>query len=305
MTRIYRMCIGSICGDIIASRFEGLNNRPKSKCFSLFTKNSRFTDDSVLSVAIADAILQDRKNPPYCEMLRKYYKKYPNRGYGKTFKAWGNSDSVEPYMSIGNGAPMRISAVGWAYDTIDEVMCQALSASIVTHNHPDSINGAQAIAGAVFMARWQRSKESIKEWVEKTFKYEIKPCSEYVYEWHSSAKETVPQAISAFIYSSSFNDCIRKATEIGGDSDTIACMAGSIAQAYYRNVSPYVLHKTYSVLDDDLRMVLYKFMKEYVDPNENNELLKKYVTIGTLSKVFELEDTLKKKDVENLMNWFL
>lgn len=263
------MCIGSICGDIAGSRYEGIKHQPKSDQFYLYTKYTKFTDDSVLSIALCDAILSQENDQPidYASKLKDYYKRYPNRGYGKTFRAWANGDE-KSNNSFGNGAPMRVSPVAWAFQTLEEVIKQAELSASVTHNSEEGIKGAKAIAGSIFIARKGYTKTVIKGWVEDKFKYVLKPCSEYKYEFHSSSQETVPQAISAFLESNSFVEAVRNGVKVGGDSDTIACMAGAIAEAYYCYIPDCVLRNAYRTLSDDLREVLCRFLGKYVDPKQ-------------------------------------
>ncbi len=212
--------LGAIVGDIVGSIYEFNNHR--SKDFPLFGGACDFTDDTVLTVAIADCLLNQGD---YAKYIKNYARKYPNRGYGGKFAQWIHSESFEPYNSWGNGSAMRVSAVGFAYNDLQSVMNEAKRSAEVTHNHPEGIKGAQATAVAIYMARTGQSKEQIKQAIANTFNYdlnrtvdEIRP----VYKFNESCQETVPEAIIAFLESTDFEDAIRNAISLGGDSDTLA-----------------------------------------------------------------------------------
>ena len=219
--------LGAIIGDIIGSRFE--KNNIKHKDFELFTNESTFTDDTVLTVAVADCILNDRG---YESTIKKYGKKYPLAGYGKTFKLWLAGIIKEPYNSWGNGSAMRVSPIGFAFANEESVLKEAKKSAKITHNHKEGIIGAQAIAMSIFLARKGQSKQEIKSYVEGHFGYNLQRTIEEIrpnYEFDVSCQGSVPEAIIAFLESENFEDTIRTAISIGGDSDTIACMAGAIA----------------------------------------------------------------------------
>ena len=223
--------IGALAGDIIGSRFEFNNN--KSTEFDLFTKECFFTDDSVLTIAIADCILSGK---PVAKTLKEYFRSYPDRGYGGMFRQWALSDVIEPYESFGNGAAMRISPVGFAYDSLDLVLLKAKEFTRATHNHPEGIKGAQATASAIFMARKKQSKKEIRKLISMVYGYDLSRTLDEIrpdYQFNETCQATVPEAITAFLESTSFEDAIRKAVSLGGDSDTLACITGGIAQAYY------------------------------------------------------------------------
>jgi ADP-ribosylglycohydrolase len=242
------LLLGSIVGDVIGSVFE--NQNVKTTDFDLFSRFSRFTDDTVLTIAVADAILHRESKPiswlenrrnctVYGRKLKEYGYRFPDAGYGELFKQWLNRDSTRGYGSYGNGAAMRVSPVGFAFQNLNDVVREAKLSAVVTHNHPEAIRGAQAVACAVFLARRGHSKTDIKTFIEGKFGYDlsqrlgdIRP----IYSFDSSAKGSVPQAIIAFLESRDFEDATRLAISIGGDSDTIACIAGGIAQAYYKSV---------------------------------------------------------------------
>jgi ADP-ribosylglycohydrolase len=253
--------IGAIVGDIVGSIFEWHN--VKTKDFPLFSDACFFTDDSILTVALADSILT---GTPYVENLKAFYRWYPDGGYGGSFHRWASSPSSAPYNSWGNGAAMRISPVGFAYDDRDAVLQKAKEFTEVTHNHPEGIKGSQATAAAIFMARTGKSKADIRQFVEDRFQYdlsrhvdEIRPA----YAFDESCQGTVPQAIRAFLDSADFEDAIRTAISLGGDSDTLACITGGIAQAFYGGVPENVQQKVYSILDDRLGGIAREFMARY------------------------------------------
>lgn len=253
--------LGAIIGDIIGSRFEGKNNRSES--FELFTKNSHFTDDTVLTVALADSILSGIS---YREKLYEYRGLYPNAGYGSSFNRWAGFKLKEPYNSYGNGSAMRVSPVGWAYDDLSLVLTKAKESAEVTHNHPEGIKGAQAVAASIFLARTGVSKKEIKKYLEKHFRYKFNFNLERLrrnYKFDISCQGTVPQAIFTFFKSNSFEDSIRKAISIGGDSDTIACISGGIAEAFYHEIPQSIIDEAKTKLDYTLLKVLINFRREY------------------------------------------
>lgn len=252
--------IGAIAGDIIGSVYEW--HPIKTKVFVLFSPCCTFTDDSVLTIALADTILT---GTPYSENLKRFYRLYPDRGYGGMFHKWANSDDTAPYNSFGNGAAMRISPVGFAYNDLDTVLEQARAFTEVTHNHPEGIKGAQAVAAAIFLARTGSTKEQIRSFIEARFGYdlsshvdEIRPC----YRFDETCQGTVPQAIRAFIDATDFEDAVRTAVSLGGDADTLACITGGIAQAYY-GVPEQIQRRVYEVLDERLGGITRRFMKQY------------------------------------------
>lgn len=253
--------IGAIAGDIIGSVYERHNLRRTD--FPLFDPWCRFTDDTVLTIAIADTILTGAS---YLDKLKEYYRYYPHAGYGGHFRKWAASDSMDPYYSMGNGSAMRVSPVGFAFNTLEEVLEQAKRSAEVTHNHPEGIKGAQAVASAVFLARTGKNKMEIKAHIERTFDYNLgEPLDEIreYYRFDETCPGSVPQAITAFLESNDYEDAIRKAISIGGDSDTIACMAGGIAQAFYGGVPQPIVEKVRTLLDRRLNRVVSEFMNQY------------------------------------------
>jgi len=253
--------IGALAGDIIGSVYEWDNI--KTKEFELFSPLCTFTDDSVLTIALADSIMH---GVPYDVNMRKFYRMYPDRGYGGSFHRWALDEDAGPYNSWGNGAAMRISPVGFAYDDIDTVLRQAARFTALTHDHPEGVKGGQATAAAVFLARTGASKAEIREYVERKFGYDLSRHVDEIrpdYGFDESSQGTVPQAIRAFIDSSGFEDAIRTAISLGGDSDTLACITGGIAQAFYGPPPPFIQEMVYELLDDRLAAITIKFMARY------------------------------------------
>jgi ADP-ribosylglycohydrolase len=253
--------LGAIAGDIIGSAYE--HNPVKTTRFRLFHPACRFTDDTVLSVALADSILH---GSTYVDLLKRYYRAYPRAGYGGMFHEWARSDDPQPYYSYGNGSAMRVSPVGFAFDTLEEVLDQAKRSAEVTHDHPEGIKGAQAVATAVFLARAGKTKEEIKNYVETTFNYHLDTPLDEIrprYSFEVSCQNSVPQAIRAFLESNDFESAVRLAISLGGDSDTLACMAGGIAHAFYGSVPDEISRRVYEILDEELSIVTRTFMQKY------------------------------------------
>ena len=253
--------IGAIAGDIIGSVYEFDNI--KTKEFELFSRRCFFTDDTVLTVALADSMLTGMS---YVNNLKTFHEWYPGRGYGNRFDRWAESVNSAPYNSWGNGAAMRISPVGFAYDDLDTVMQKAKEFTEVTHNHPEGIKGGQATAAAIFLARTGKSKDEIKSFIERTFQYDLSRHVDEIrrtYDFNESSQETVPQAIRAFIDSTDFEDAIRTAVSLGGDSDTLACITGGIAQAFYGGVPDTITAKVYEILDERLGNITRQFLERY------------------------------------------
>lgn len=255
--------IGAIIGDIIGSRFE--KNNIKSKDFELFTKESRYTDDTVLTIAIADCILNSK---PYESTVKKYGRAYPFAGYGGTFKKWLAGIISGPYNSWGNGSAMRVSPIGFLYNDEKSVLEEAKKSAEITHNHEEGIKGAQAIAMAIFLARKNKSKQEIKEYIEINFGYDLNRIIDKIrpnYEFDVSCQGSVPESIIAFIESENFEDAIRIAISIGGDSDTIACMAGAISEAYYASIPKELITKVYEILPQKFITIIEEFNERYSD----------------------------------------
>ena len=233
---------GAILGDIIGSPFE-FDRGNKTKAFPLFSKKSKFTDDSVMTIAVAEALMDagenaDEETTCNCliKSMKKWGQKYPKAGYGARFYHWVLSDDPKPYGSYGNGSAMRVSAAGWLYDTQERTLEVAEWTAKVTHNHPEGIKGAKATAGIMFMARTGATKEDIRKFAEKEIGYDLsRTCDEIRPGYHhdESCQKTVPEAITAFLESENFEDAIRTAVSLGGDTDTLACICGAMAEAFY------------------------------------------------------------------------
>ena len=252
--------VGAIAGDVIGSIHEGAGT--KTKQFELFGPYNRFTDDTVLTVAVAESILSDTD---LVGALHDYFHRYPQAGYGGSFIQWALQRRREPYNSWGNGSAMRVSPVGFAFDSIDEVLEQAQRTAAVTHDHPEGIRGAQATAAAIFLARTGSDKPEIKRFVEEKFGYDLSESLEQireVYEFDVSCQGSVPQSIIAFLEATDFEDAVRNAVSLGGDADTMACIAGGIAQAYW-GVPGDIEGLTLEMLDDHLSGVVQAFNERF------------------------------------------
>jgi ADP-ribosylglycohydrolase len=254
--------LGAIAGDIIGSVYE---TRPiKTPHFHpLFDPHARPTDDTVLTVALADSILS---GVAYVDKLKEYFHRYPHAGYGGSFARWAQSLSRRPYHSFGNGSAMRVSPVGHAHDTLDEVLCHAELSAAVTHSHPEGIKGAQATAAAVFLARTGSTKEQIHEYIEQAFGYDLTRSLDAIrpeYAFDVTCQGTVPEAIIAFLESTGYEDAVRKAISLGGDSDTLACITGGIAEAFYGGVSAEIEAEVASRLNEHLWDIVDTFTSRY------------------------------------------
>lgn len=252
---------GAIVGDIIGSVHE--SRCGKTKEFPLFVPHTTFTDDTVLTVAVADCLLTGSS---YVDKFHEYTRAYPNRGYGAGFWHWVRSGSREPYNSWGNGAAMRVSPVGFAFGSLTEVLDEAKRSAEVTHNHPEGIRGAQATAAAVFLARTGKSKEEIREFVEASFGYDLDRTLDDIrpsYSFNESCQGTVPEAITAFLDSSDYEDAVRLAISLGGDADTLACITGGIAGAFYGGVPEAIAAPAMALLHPELRHVVDRFCEKY------------------------------------------
>ncbi|MDT8307268.1 MAG: ADP-ribosylglycohydrolase family protein [Anaerolineae bacterium] len=253
--------LGAIAGDIIGSVYE--RHPIKTTAFPLFVERSRFTDDTVLTVAVAYAILH---GVDYAAALRAFGRRYPRAGYGGTFRQWLFSDEMGPYNSWGNGSAMRVSPIGFAFDDEAAVLAQAEASAAVTHNHPEGIKGAQATALAVFLARTGTPKKEIRRRITAGFGYDLSLTVEQIrptYHFDVSCQGTVPEAIIAFLDASDYEDAVRLAVSLGGDSDTLACIAGSIAAAYYGDIPASIVAETRTRLPADLLGVVDEFQAHY------------------------------------------
>ena len=260
--------IGAIAGDIIGSFYE--RYQIKTKDFPLFHPQCCFTDDSVLTIAVAKAILGDRN---YLKAIWETGNKYPHAGYGGGFIRWLRSANPTPYNSWGNGSAMRVSPIGFAFDSVESVLQEAARTAEISHNHPEGIRGAKATALAVFLAKTTRDKAVIREKMVDLFGYDLNRTVEDIrpiYGFDVSCQGTVPEAIISFLDSDSYEDAVRNAVSLGGDSDTLACITGGIAEAYYGPVSLRILDKVKECLPDDLWQITEKFCHEYGTENSNS-----------------------------------
>ena len=258
---------GAILGDIIGSPYE-FDQGYKTKDFPLFSRNSEFTDDSVMTLAVADAFLSLPPEASEVEIRRflvrsmqTYGRKYPYAGYGGMFRRWLKAPNPQPYGSYGNGSAMRVSSAGWLFDDLETVRHMARLSAEVTHNHPEGIKGAEATASAIYLARTGSTKAEIKAYIESNFHYDLsRSCDEIrpAYRHVESCQETVPEAITAFLEGNSFEDVIRTAVSLGGDCDTLTCIAGSIAEAFY-GVPEELKAECRKRLPEDLLEVLRRF----------------------------------------------
>ena len=234
---------GAIIGDMVGSPFE-FDRGEKTKDFGpLFSRHSVFTDDTVMTVAVADALIRAGKDADVEKIknevigsMKLWGRRYPGAGYGARFGQWLMSNEIDPYWSFGNGAAMRVSPVGWLYDSLIRTREVARATAEVTHDHPEGIKGAEAVAAAIYLARSGCNKLEIKTYVEDVFGYDFSRSLDDIrpfYHHVESCQETVPEAMTAFFEGIDFEDVIRNAVSIGGDSDTVACIAGSIAEAYF------------------------------------------------------------------------
>jgi ADP-ribosylglycohydrolase len=252
---------GAIAGDIIGSAYE--HNPIKTKTFDLFGNGSTFTDDTVLTIAVADAILTGRD---YGTVLADYAERYPKAGYGSSFKQWVKSWDRKPYNSFGNGSAMRVSPIGWAFNTVREVLREAKRSAEVTHNHPEGIKGARATALAVFLARTGTSKAKIKTEIQKRFGYDLNRTLDQIrptYTFDVTCQGSVPESIIAFLESESYEDAVRNAVSLGGDADTQACIAGAIAEAFYGGVPEEIAERAVNYLPADLKKVVASFFRQF------------------------------------------
>jgi ADP-ribosylglycohydrolase len=218
----------------------------------------------VLTVALAEAILTGRD---YGGLMREYYRSYPRAGYGGMFRSWALDPDAGPYNSFGNGSAMRISPAGFAYGTLEEVMDMTRRLTETTHNHPEGVRGAQATAAAVILARTGSTKEQIRRHITATFAYDLDRTLDEIrprYRFDVTCQGSVPEAIIAFLESSDYEDAVRNAVSLGGDSDTQACITGGIAEAYYGGVPECIGGAALALLDDRLRSVTLRFMERCV-----------------------------------------
>lgn len=256
--------IGAIIGDYVGSAYEFHNTKDYS--FEMITTQSDITDDSIMSIAIADAILQSK---PYAERMRYWGNKYPNPkgAYGGSFSAWLHSSNPQPYNSWGNGAAMRVSPIGWAFSGLEQVLLQAKLSAECTHNHEEGIKGAQATATAIYLTRQGETKQWIKKYIESKFGYNLSfkiADIKESYKFDESCQGTVPPAIVCYLESTSFEDAIRLAVSLGGDSDTLGCITGSIAEANQTYSIPVdIMEAAFKTIPSDLKTIVNRFTDKY------------------------------------------
>jgi len=226
--------LGAIFGDIVGSVYE--RNRKAKEGFPLFDRDSKFTDDTVLTIATADALLNEKD---FRQAYLSWGRRYPGAGYSKRFTEWLTSSNPEPYARAGNGSAMRVVPVGWYAQTMEECLRLAIDSASVSHNHSEGIKGAQAVASAVFLSRTGASKDEIRLYIESSFEYDLSTKWQVIrqnYRFDMTCSGSVPQAIVCFMESNSVEDAIRKAVLLNGDTDTQACIAGGISEAFYGGV---------------------------------------------------------------------
>ena len=248
--------LGAIIGDIVGSVYEW--NNIKTKDFPLFSEKCFFTDDTVMTIAIADALLNGGTADNFIDSMKRIGRLYPNSGYGSRFNSWIFLNEREPYNSWGNGSAMRVSPCGWFAESLDEAENLAEKSAMVTHNHSEGIKGAKATAAAIYLARKDTKKDKIKEYIEKKYGYDLDRTLDSIrpiYHFNETCQETVPEAIIAFLESYDFEDAIRNAISLGGDSDTLAAITGSIAEAAY-GIRSITTTKVFLYLDDMISSVI-------------------------------------------------
>ena len=258
---------GAILGDIIGSPFE-FDRGDKTKDFKLFSRRSHFTDDSVMTLAVCEALLKVGQDATVKEIedavissMQSWGRRYPHAGYGGYFRRWLTACHPEPYNSFGNGSAMRVSAAGWLYDSLEKTRTVAKATANVTHNHPEGIKGAEATASAIFMARNGSSKKEIKKYIENEFHYDLNRTLDEIrpsYHMDETCQKTVPEAIIAFLEAKDFEDAIRNAVSLGGDTDTLGAITGSIAEAYYR-IPEWLMTECRKRINRDMRVVFDDF----------------------------------------------
>lgn len=276
---------GAILGDIIGSPFE-FDRGDKTKDFKLFSRRSHFTDDSVMTLAVCEALLKVGQDATVKEIedtvissMQSWGRRYPHEGYGGYFRRWLTARHPEPYNSFGNGSAMRVSAAGWLYDSLEKTRVVAKATANVTHNHPEGIKGAEATASAIFMARNGSSKEEIKKYIENEFHYDLNRTLDEIrpsFHMDETCQKTVPEAIIAFLEARDFEDAIRNAVSLGGDTDTLGAITGSIAEAYF-GISETLISECINRINKDMRDVVdafYSLVREVDSPNTNQMIEK-------------------------------
>ena len=260
--------IGAILGDIVGCPYE-FDRSPKIKDFGpLFIENSMYTDDTVMTIAVADGLMNagldadaESIRHEIVRSMKAWGRKYPSAGYGGRFIWWLQLDDDNPYGSWGNGSAMRVSSAGWLYDTIERTREVARATAEVTHNHPEGIKGAEATASAIYLARTGKSKDEIKQYIIDEFGYDLSGTLDDIrqnYHHVESCQQTVPEAITAFLEGNDFEDVVRNAVSLGGDCDTLTCIASGIAEAFYGIPENYKA-EALSRIEDDMRDVYSRF----------------------------------------------
>jgi len=286
--------IGAIIGDVIGSFYEGKIKKAKSKNFELFTPYSICTDDTIMTIAVGQALVntyQEKEiliiQKELIKEMQKFGQIYPYSHYGKQFSHWLREENPKPYNSFGNGSGMRVSSVAWLYDNLEDVNKYAEITASVSHNHPEGIKGACAVASAIYLASHKKSKDEIKKYIEEKFEYILKPISQIVEEesnYGASSQITVPVAIQAFLEGKDFEDVLRTALFAGGDTDTIACMVCSIAEVYYK-IPDNLVEFAYSRMDLPLKKPLKSFLTLLKEKNKLNDNLKKVLILLENEKI--------------------
>lgn len=257
--------LGAIVGDVVGSVYEFHNYRALD--FSLFSARSTFTDDSVLTFATAKVLLDGLD---YAATYLDFARRYSNRGYGGFFYQWIYAEHPQPYNSFGNGSAMRVSPVGFAFESLEETLAEAKRSAEVTHNHPEGIKGAQTVALAIYLAWHAASKAEIRQEISRRFGYDLSRTPEQIRKvnrFDETCPGSVPEAIIAFLESTDFEHAIRLAVSLGGDSDTIACMTGGIAQAFYGCVPQAMAAETLARLPEEFVQILECFNAKYLPSN--------------------------------------
>lgn len=265
--------LGAVYGDIIGSCYEV---RCTKDYHFPFLPDSRFTDDTVMTAAVCDAIFYNdqqisafslkRRAVEYAVRYRQYYARYPDAGFGEMFASWASRDALAVQKSYGNGAAMRAVPIGYAYQTLEQTLLQAKASCMYTHRRQEAIYGAMAVSGAVWLARHKKTKQEIREWMERRFSYNLSTALDEIrigYCFDSRTSYSVPPAIMAFLQSADYEDAVRKAVSLGGDADTMACIAGGIAEAYYGGIPDHIRRFCNARLNSSLRDVFCSFYARY------------------------------------------
>ena len=260
--------LGAIAGDVIGSVYEFRSTRNYN--FEMFRDNMRPTDDTMMTLAVTEWILTDAElsHGRLAKLMRKWGRRYPHAGYGGGFRRWLADENAGPYNSWGNGSAMRVSPVGFAFDTLEDTLRVAKISAEVTHNHPEGIKGAQATAAAIFLARTGSSKEEIRKYITDTFGYDLdRKCADIRlhYRFYVSCQKSVPQSICAFMDSVDYESALRETISLGGDADTMGAITGGIACAFYKGMPDVIFDFTLSKLNDDMTQLLNEFDTKFTN----------------------------------------